>query len=500
MEPVTAIGRRAGLALLLLIVLGTLPRLAFVDRPMDERTLSPWREADYAQLARSFDREGMNPLYPRIDWRGDTAGYVEMEFPALPWSAALLYRLFGYHEELLRLLSALASVAALVAFALLARRVLPPAGALFATAAFAANGLLLALAGSMQPEPLALLLTLLAAGAIYSWWESGSSAALYFACACTAAAILAKSPAAHLGLLLAWLVLRRGGRRALVDPRIYAAAALALVPPLVWYAWAYHHYLATGLSLGVSNETHWLSWEVLRDPVILRGILKAELQDVFGLFGVALAACALLERWAKIEVAAVWYAAMLVLYTLTADTSGDAWAFYYHSSSIPSACLLMGFGFAALLERGRPPRTAAALLAALTLLSLAGRGVELIRRRADQPQLAELRHCCLELAPHVPAEGHIVVRGGRRTDRHGHPVAYNESMAFTWMDRQGFNYAVEDFHLEHLEAIARRGGRYWLAHPVDLADEDLRRQIERRFRRIQSCDGYVLYDLSPGEP
>ncbi len=48
--------------------------------------------------------------------------------------------------------------------------------------------------------------------------------------------------------------------------------------------------------------------------------------------------------------------------------------------------------------------------------------------------------------------------------------------------------------------IVVRGGRYWLAHPVNLADEDLHRQIERRFRRIRSCGGYVLFDLSPGEP
>lgn len=49
----------------------------------------------------------MNILYPRVDWRGDTPGYVEMEFPALPWVAGGLYHLFGEQLQIYRLLTAL---------------------------------------------------------------------------------------------------------------------------------------------------------------------------------------------------------------------------------------------------------------------------------------------------------------------------------------------------------------------------------------------------------
>ena len=156
------------------LVVGTGLRLAFVNRPFDERSLAPWREADYAQIARSFHREGMDIRYPRIDWRGTTSGAAEMEFPAVPWLAALLYGKVGYHEEILRILTALASVGGLFVFLVLARSLLPPTAALVAVSVFALNPLLLLLSGAMQPEPVMLLLSLAAVALVERWRRKDS--------------------------------------------------------------------------------------------------------------------------------------------------------------------------------------------------------------------------------------------------------------------------------------------------------------------------------------
>src|SRR5579863_5616932 len=74
-------------------------------RPFDGRTRASWREADDAAVARNFYREGMNVLYPRIDWRGNGPGFAEMEFPLFPWTIAALYETFGFHEVLGRILA-----------------------------------------------------------------------------------------------------------------------------------------------------------------------------------------------------------------------------------------------------------------------------------------------------------------------------------------------------------------------------------------------------------
>jgi 4-amino-4-deoxy-L-arabinose transferase-like glycosyltransferase len=62
-----------------------------------------WRQYDTAAVARNFHQESMNILYPRVDWRGLSPGYVESEFQIYTFSVATLYRIFGMHEWLARL-------------------------------------------------------------------------------------------------------------------------------------------------------------------------------------------------------------------------------------------------------------------------------------------------------------------------------------------------------------------------------------------------------------
>jgi len=98
-----------------ILLLGIALRVAWVGRPLDHRIRAPWRQADYTQIARNFAREDPNLLHPRIDWRRDGPGLVEMEFPLVPWTAGMLDRLFGYREQYLRLLGTLLDLLAQVA-------------------------------------------------------------------------------------------------------------------------------------------------------------------------------------------------------------------------------------------------------------------------------------------------------------------------------------------------------------------------------------------------
>jgi len=491
--------------LILAALVGIIGRVAYVDRPLDHRLLASWREADYTQIARNFYRGDLNILYPQIDWRGDTPGYVEMEFPLVPWLGAVLDRLAGYHEALVRVPSSIAAVAALLLFIWLCRRVLPPTGALFAAAAYAVHPQLISLATSMQPESVMLLLSLLAMTLIWSWDERPRRATLFAAAATVAAAILVKSPAAYLGLVLGYVVIRKRGWQAFTDVSNYAAALVALAPPIAWYAWAAQFWVLYGNSLGVSNESHFIGPDMLFPPRFLAGILKMETR-VFGVTGWLLAAAALTSLQARVRLALLWYGAVWVFYLLAARTSGDDWSFYYHSISVAPACLLAGAGVAALADgrvaAGRSAwtktrqRWAGLLLAAMTLMVLMRGTILAIDFRDSKPSLLELRRCVLQFQPYVSATDLIVMRGGAAYDEYGHPVAYNASMAFAWMDRKGFNFAIEEQGAATLERIAARGGRFWIAHKDELAHGELGRIVDTRYRRLAACDGsYFLYDL-----
>ena len=504
----TVVSMQSGRIWTVVLFAGIVLRLAFVWRPVDYRLLNSWRECDYAAIARSFYTEGMNIFYPRVDWRGDTPGYAEMEFPVLPWTAALLYHVFGYHEQVLRLLSALCSIFALLAFARLARRQLPHHAALIATALFAANGLLFALSGAVQPEPLQLLFTILAVDAIVQWREGERSILLVQASVMTGIAIVAKSPSAYLGFVLAYVVLRKLGTRAFRTPIVYVSSAIAVVPPLLWYEWSHSQYLATGLSLGLSNETHFLTWAMLFHPQDwIPWNIISEARDVFSIFGVLLGILALLHTWKTIEIPVIWFASVILFYVVAADTSGDSWAYYYHSNSIPPACLLMGIGVLDLepesqsygkLRGWRKSLSYASIGAlALTITATLARGAQLEAKAYGSPELKAMYASCKELCAHVPLEAKIVVRGGTRLDPHGHPVAYNMSMAFAWMDRKGFNYAREDYSITTLRSIAQKGGRYWFVEPDDQRDSVVYAGIAGKAKLLSQSRSFVLLDLLP---
>lgn len=478
-------------------------RVAFVNHPLDHRLLSRWRESDYTQIARNFYREDGNIFYPRIDWRGDTPGYVEMEFPFLPWTASVLYRVFGYREVLFRMLCAIVGSATLVIFWRLCSRMLPPFGVLVGTAAFALSPQLVTLSSAMQPESVMLLFALVAVSLIWAWEERPRPLTLFLASMATAAAILAKSPAAHVGLVFAYVVLRRRGVKVFRDVWVYVAAVVALLPAVMWYAWAARFWHQYGNSLGLSNESHFIGLDVLIPPTFLVGNLKIEALTVFTLAGLLLALAALRLPWRQIERLVVWYGSVCVFYLLAARTSGDGWAWYYHSMSVAPACLLMGAGAAAFVSPGvfgrRWSWLAGALLACATIGMLAdatARKLRNIHHASWRSDGGELYRCAKEIVKHVPTGETIVVSGGRMFDELGHPVAHNRPMLFGWMDREGFCYGDEELSIETLDGIAGRGGRYWIVHRGELEAKGLRAMAGQRYRLVAESGGaYYLYDL-----
>ena len=505
---------------------GALLRVVGVDRPLDHRLANAWRASDYTQIARNFHREGLNPFYPRIDWRGDTPGFVEMEFPMLPWLAAVCDRAFGYHEAYMRIFAAAFSVAALWLFSRLALLLLPAGCAVFATTAFALNPLLVRLGNAMQPEPAMIFFSILCMYQLERWRREPRGAGLLLTACWLACAALAKPPAAILGLVVLAVVAGVQGRRAFTRPLNYVAAAIAALPTLGWVLWSRHFWIEYENSLGVSNESHWLSLRILASPWFVLGNLRWETLAVWTPLGWLLAFFAVRAKLAQSAMAWTWYVAVCLLYLAAAGTSGDDWASYYHCASVAPACLLMGAGLSFLIQspnrqagetyfddaphaHRRAPvgprlngrrRTLAFWMAGGVIASLFIVTCFTLYRRDHQDDLFRMRQCAVEMAALVPADTRIVVRGGEKFDEYGRPVAFNEPMMFAWMDRKGFNYARSDLSIDTLNAIARRGGRYWIARAGELRrDQTLRESADRLYRRVANCTcgAYVIYDLHP---
>ena len=333
------------LVLVAVLLLGAATNLAGVRDPLAVRHLTSWREGDVGAIARNYVEEGMNPFLPRIDWRDDGPGYVESEFPIYPYSVALLGKAFGHRDEYARWFSATISVVTLLVFAGFALRLLPWVGAIGAIAFYAVNPAMTQLGTAAQPEPLMLLASLLAMLELHRWFERGGKGGLLRTAGWTALAMLVKATAAHLGIVVAFAVLWKHGVSAFRRRTVWIAAAIALLPPLLWYGWARYLWITYGNSLGISNEYHWFGPDLLTRPSYFLGLAKYEITQVLGLTGIVFLGLGLLSHGRKLPLVTVWLASVWLFYLVSLrTTSPEAWAFYYHSLSSAPACLLMGAG------------------------------------------------------------------------------------------------------------------------------------------------------------
>lgn len=209
-----------------------------------------WRECDTQAIARNFVLDGFDPLRPRVDWRGDTDGAVECEFPLYQLLVAAVMHGAGLAEWPGRVLSLVSTLLAALTLHRLLERRCGPARALAGLLTFLASGSAALLATHVVPDGLSLAFTNLALLAFVHYLANGGLVPLALAIGATTLAGLQKPLALQAGLVLfGWAVALAPAR--LRDGRLWLGLAL---PPAIVAAWLVHGatlHAETGLSFGV---------------------------------------------------------------------------------------------------------------------------------------------------------------------------------------------------------------------------------------------------------
>jgi 4-amino-4-deoxy-L-arabinose transferase-like glycosyltransferase len=499
------------LILIFIFLVGAGLRLTDALRPIDRAS---WREADLGAIARNFAAESMNPFYPRVDWRGTTPGYAEMEFPLYPYLIAITYKIFGVHDYFGRLWAFAFSLLTLLFFFKLAREYLNDLPLLFAFAFFAFNPLIVEFSTSVQPEGLMILGYTASVYFFLKWLDRSEDKDFRRAAAATALTLLAKATSAHIGLFFGALLLQKFGWKIFRQSKVWLFAFVSLLPALLWYAHAKSLWKNYGNSLGVSNEYHWAGADFFTNPYFAEGILYSEFSVVWVYFGLAVGAFAVFKGFHEKTVrrCLLWLFSAFAMYLVAARTAADDWASYYHIFSIPPAALLFGAGvgkfsesFASLFnfygdfsryERIKRGFSAAAIAASvLATFALEARQIRagLLDHRA--PDASYL--CAARMKPALKNEGLILVSGGHCFDADGYPLAYNASFMFYWLDRKGFNICVEEQTVAKVKEFATSGARYFVAQK-SIVDQkpDFAAELKRAFPVVDECEEFYVFNLS----
>lgn len=104
---------KANLLLLLFII--SLFFLNYYSKTLFFRpsSIHQWRQADCLSITKNYYEEGMHFFEPKIHFQGPKEGKAVSEFPILNYSVAFLWKLFGEHEFIYRLLEYLLFITAI---------------------------------------------------------------------------------------------------------------------------------------------------------------------------------------------------------------------------------------------------------------------------------------------------------------------------------------------------------------------------------------------------
>lgn len=497
--------------IIIIFLAAALLRFADVFRPINQAS---WRECDLGAVSRNFVSEGMNPLYPRIDWRGDGPGYAEMELPLFPWLTAVTYKVFGVHDNIGRIWAFLFSLGAMFFFFRLAREYLSVFASTVGFAFFALNPLMVQTATSLQPEGLMIFTYIAAVYYFLKWLKDARNLDFWATLGFTALTLLSKAPAAHIGLFFGILLIEKFGWTVFRQAKVWIFGVLSILPSALWYFHAKNLWIIYGNSLGVSNEYHWVGWDFFTDGEFVFGILRAEFVYVWISFGLIVGAFAVWRGYgeATAKHALLWLASIFAFYIVAARTTSEDWANYYHVFSIPPVALLFGFGIKKLWDYAREFTDSysrrglsanfghiviffvviAAIFASLIFEAKQVRA-DFLGHRVDDSANA----CAEKIKPALKNDGLIVASGGHCVDKNGYPLAYNASYMFYWLERKGWNVCVEKQSMDKIRILETKGARYFIAQKSMLAGKPgFESELLQAYPIASECNEFYAFDLT----
>lgn len=504
-------GQRAWSHVLLVLAVAVIVR-APIFFALDTTTVG-WHSADYGSIARNYYRNGFQFFYPQIDWGGDGPGFVEMEFPIVPYATALLYAVAGGVDDRLAVVVPLASGLLAVLFTyLIALELFTPAVAL--TAGFFAGVSPVFARFSQLAFPEATMLAGSAA-AIYAaviWVRTGRALHLLFSATALSLALLLKPTALILGGPLLWAFWLREGRQWWRRPAIYWYGVVALVPPLLWYAHALGLAREFGNSFGIlfgGGSSKLANWDILTTPAFYARIAQRVTVYHLTVGGLVAAVWAVRARWTAPQLMApIWLASALVSIVVVAE--GNFEAAYYQLPIVLPACVIAAVGFAKLdeeLTNRAPVRLRAAAAMALTgfVLAAALVGNVLHYQRSDYvPFTLPRKHSAQALAT-VLEPGALIIYSEHEPLPKPLPRGQHVTPPdpFYFSDHRGWYLATPWVTGAEIANLKQRGARYFIVADIGRlgsAHPDVIAALDRAHPRVETHSSLVAWDLALNAP
>lgn len=329
-------------AIFLVLTLAFLLRINHITSPLIGE--HQWRQTDTASVSRNYYENGFKFFYPQIDWGGNSPGFVESDFPAYTFAVAVLYKFFGVHEYLGRLLSVFASLITIFFLYLLVKKNMDEKTALWSAFFYAVLPLTVFYSRTFQPEATLLMASVIGIYFFSEWITAERWSFFIFSAVFLSLACLLKPMTLYLGLPLLFLSWDKYKQRTFLRWQLWLYAFLVLMPIILWYYHAHKLGTSGGLTLNIwgYGSDKWGNWDMVfslyywrRIFLVLFGRHFARIGFPIFLFGLFLK-----RQYPKERLFDFWLMAILIYFIIVGK--GNYVHEYYQLPIMLPAAVFMG--------------------------------------------------------------------------------------------------------------------------------------------------------------
>jgi len=197
-----------------------------------------WRQSDTESIARNFLEDKFNIFYPQFNYDGKKPNYVQLEFQITTFLIALLYKAFGYHYYLARLVPITFFMGSSIYLYLIVKRYYGNPVAWYAIIAYAIMPINIYYTRAIMPESAALFFFI---GAFYyftKWYDNEKLSTLFISAIFTCLSISQKTPTIFIGLAMIFLLIKKYRFRFLLKWELWIFALISLLPNIIYIQWS----------------------------------------------------------------------------------------------------------------------------------------------------------------------------------------------------------------------------------------------------------------------
>lgn len=464
-----------------IIFLGLLARLYKINNPIAD--WHSWRQADTASVSRIYVDEGINPLVPRYyDISSIQTGYFNpegyrfVEFPLFNVIHAGLVTIFDTFslEVWGRLVSIFSALISTYVIFLLAKKHMDETSAIFSALFFALIPFNVYFTRVILPEPLAIMLGLLAILIFSNYLDNKKSSLLILSGLTFAFSILVKPFTIFYGIVILYLAVNKYGVKGIVkNSKIFIRMLLFLfvviAPFLLWRVWTNKYFVGVPFTKWMFNGDG-----IRFRPAFFRWIFYERLTKlILGVWGIIPFLIGLIFYKGRNYFMRSFLLAVLVYVVIfaTVNVRHD----YYQSIIVPGVALAFGAGMSKILNVRKVNNLFKQIIILLLFVLMLYNNFSRVKDfyQINHPEILRAGTVVDELTPN---DARII-------------APYNGDTAFLYQTKR-YGWPAVDTSFDKL--IDKRGADYYVSVTKD--DEDTKFLLDK-YKVVKETRDFVIINL-----